>query len=212
MTKYKAPDETAQVAQFRKDEPEAGFWRSCSGCHELNEGHDTGPHSPSFGCALGLGCRECGGLGAVWDDTDYADMAKSMMCAGTPATSLDVIALVIAARAALDSEELSDSAALDKAVEAFASRVCYDDEGGSLPEAHADPCTCTIRTNAWRKVTGDGGLTHPWQTNTDRIVHLVCGHSARLTGERARMRPLPTYAKCTLCAAESAHSFEGGAA
>lgn len=54
----------------------------------------------------------------------------------------EVIALVIAAREALESEELSDSAALHKAVEAFASRVCYDDEGGTLPDAHADPCTC----------------------------------------------------------------------
>lgn len=57
-------------------------------------------------------------------------------------TSPDVIALVIAARDALETEELTESAALWQAVEAFSSRVCYDDEGGSLPEAHADPCTC----------------------------------------------------------------------
>lgn len=54
---------------------EDGFWRSCSGCHELNEGHDTGPRSAALGCALGSGCGECGGLGAVWDTTDYASMA-----------------------------------------------------------------------------------------------------------------------------------------
>lgn len=60
----------------------------------------------------------------------------------TEAPPPDVIALVIAAREALETEELTDSDALSNAVEAFASRVCYDDEGGSLPEAHADPCTC----------------------------------------------------------------------
>jgi hypothetical protein len=52
-----------------------GAWRSCSGCHELNEGHDTGPYSHTFRCALGHGCSECGGIGAVWDTTDYQALA-----------------------------------------------------------------------------------------------------------------------------------------
>ena len=49
-----------------------GFWRSCSGCHELSEGHDTGLYSDVFKCALGLGCAECGGIGAIWDSLDYS--------------------------------------------------------------------------------------------------------------------------------------------
>lgn len=55
-----------------------GFWRSCSGCHELNEGHPTGPWSVTLGCNLGCGCDECGGIGAVWDTTDYADMGEAL--------------------------------------------------------------------------------------------------------------------------------------
>jgi hypothetical protein len=55
-----------------------GFWASCSGCHELNEGCSTGAYSNVFRCALGNGCSECGGLGAVWDDTDYDAMAEAM--------------------------------------------------------------------------------------------------------------------------------------
>ncbi|AZV93544.1 hypothetical protein CBF45_07300 [Bordetella sp. J329] len=55
-----------------------GFWRSCSGCHELNEGHDTGPQSKVFKCALGNGCSECGGIGAVWDTTDYGAMGDAL--------------------------------------------------------------------------------------------------------------------------------------
>ena len=53
-----------------------GFWASCSGCYETEDGHPVGryPHSTVFNCALGSGCSECGGLGAVWDDTDYAAM------------------------------------------------------------------------------------------------------------------------------------------
>lgn len=61
------------VAQLRED---TGFWRSCSGCHELDEGVPTGQFSYLFKCNLGLGCRECGGIGAVWDTTDYAAMGE----------------------------------------------------------------------------------------------------------------------------------------
>lgn len=53
---------------------ETGFWRSCTGCHETNEGVPTGPYSHIMKCHLGGGCFECGGIGAVWDRTDYADM------------------------------------------------------------------------------------------------------------------------------------------
>tara|TARA_R110002126_G_scaffold290704_4_gene448316 strand:- start:16836 stop:17837 length:1002 start_codon:yes stop_codon:yes gene_type:complete len=58
-------------------EPEDGFWRSCSGCHETNEGAETGhyPYSKVFQCYFGSGCRECGGLGVVWDNTDYSAIA-----------------------------------------------------------------------------------------------------------------------------------------
>ena len=55
-----------------------GFWRTCSGCHETEDGHDVGhyPFSDVLNCTLGGGCSECGGLGAVWDNTDYDDMAE----------------------------------------------------------------------------------------------------------------------------------------
>lgn len=55
-----------------------GFWRSCSGCHELNEGYPTGEYSTVFRTHVGCGCSECGGLGVVWDDTDYANMGDFM--------------------------------------------------------------------------------------------------------------------------------------
>lgn len=48
-----------------------GFWRSCSGCYTTNEGYPTAPRDPVFKCELGLGCSECGGIGAVWDDGNY---------------------------------------------------------------------------------------------------------------------------------------------
>lgn len=54
-----------------------GQWRTCTGCHESMDGHPVGeyPHSKVLGCTLGGGCSECGGIGAVWDTTDYAAMA-----------------------------------------------------------------------------------------------------------------------------------------
>lgn len=57
-----------------------GFWRTCSGCHETCDGHDVGdyPFSDALGCQIGSGCSECGGLGAVWDNTDYEAMAAFM--------------------------------------------------------------------------------------------------------------------------------------
>ncbi|KWI69646.1 hypothetical protein [Burkholderia ubonensis] len=57
----------------------SGFWRSCSGCHETNEGYETGhyPYSKVLKCHLGGGCSECGGIGAVWDDTDYEAMGRA---------------------------------------------------------------------------------------------------------------------------------------
>lgn len=55
-----------------------GVWRTCSGCHESEDGHDIGfyPHSDAFGCKLGGGCGECGGIGAIWDTTDYEEMGR----------------------------------------------------------------------------------------------------------------------------------------
>lgn len=60
----------ARISEVTHEEAANGAacgWRSCTGCHELNEGHATGPYSDIFGCALGIGCSECGGLGAVWE-------------------------------------------------------------------------------------------------------------------------------------------------
>lgn len=59
---------------------DGGFWRSCSGCHETSDGYPIGQaiQSAALKCDLGGGCRECGGIGAIWDDTDYADMAAFM--------------------------------------------------------------------------------------------------------------------------------------
>mgnify|MGYP000181434862 CR=1 FL=1 len=58
---------------------DGGFWHSCSGCHETIDGHTNAPFSNIFKCYLGSGCHECGGIGAVWDNTDYEDMARSIM-------------------------------------------------------------------------------------------------------------------------------------
>lgn len=62
----------ASIAEAMED---GGFWHSCSGCHEAPNGVPAGPFSEAFKCHLGSGCGECGGIGAVWDTTDYADLA-----------------------------------------------------------------------------------------------------------------------------------------
>lgn len=56
----------------------AGFWHSCSGCYETEDGHPVGryPYSEVLQCPLGNGCSECGGIGAIWDNNDYDEMAR----------------------------------------------------------------------------------------------------------------------------------------
>ncbi|OKP79815.1 hypothetical protein BTE77_06920 [Ensifer adhaerens] len=66
--------EAVELSGVTKElEDGSGFWRSCSGCHNLNEGVPTGPYSSIMQCHLGFGCRECGGIGAIWDNVDYSD-------------------------------------------------------------------------------------------------------------------------------------------
>lgn len=69
-----------------------GLWMTCSGCHESNEGVQTGPYSQIMKCNLGNGCDECGGIGATWDTTDYQQMADAMSksLAAPPAQGIDL--------------------------------------------------------------------------------------------------------------------------
>lgn len=46
---------------------EEGRWRSCTGCHELDDGHPTGLYADALRCHVGVGCHECGGLGAIYE-------------------------------------------------------------------------------------------------------------------------------------------------
>lgn len=80
---------------------DTGLWRTCSGCHESEDGYDLGhyPHSEIFGCKIGSGCGDCGGIGAVWDTTDYEDMARAM--SEEPAPAPDAREALEIARAAL---------------------------------------------------------------------------------------------------------------
>lgn len=67
------------VAAIVEEEAAGGAacgWRSCTGCHETNEGYETGhyPYSEIFKCHLGFGCSECGGIGAVWEHWSEAEL------------------------------------------------------------------------------------------------------------------------------------------
>lgn len=69
------PNFATSIAHVVDEEVKGGAacgWISCSGCHETNEGYETGhyPYSRMFGCYVGSGCSECGGLGVVWEHWD----------------------------------------------------------------------------------------------------------------------------------------------
>lgn len=57
-----------------------GHWRTCTGCHESEDGYDVGhyPTSSIFQCKVGSGCHECGGIGMVWDNTDYSKIGEEL--------------------------------------------------------------------------------------------------------------------------------------
>ncbi|MFL9995265.1 hypothetical protein PQR34_32290 [Paraburkholderia sediminicola] len=57
----------------------SGEWCTCASCHESEDGHPVGhyPYSETLGCDLGVGCKDCGGIGAVWDNTDYGAMGTA---------------------------------------------------------------------------------------------------------------------------------------
>lgn len=58
-----------------------GSWQPCTGCHETEDGQNVHgyPYSAALQCTIGAGCRECGGIGAVWDNTDYDDYAEFVL-------------------------------------------------------------------------------------------------------------------------------------
>jgi hypothetical protein len=65
-------DELSEVA--RVIDEGGGFWRPCSGCYETSDGCNVNgfSFSEAFRCDQGGGCDECGGIGVVWDNLDYA--------------------------------------------------------------------------------------------------------------------------------------------
>jgi len=80
MLHPEAPQQvTARIKEVMAECP--GHWHSCTGCYEGEDGQNVHrfPYSQVFQCIVGSGCSECGGIGAVWDNTDYAGMAKEML-------------------------------------------------------------------------------------------------------------------------------------
>jgi hypothetical protein len=68
--------EASRVAEAMEDGK--GAWIACAGCQESVDGYVNGndyPYSEVFKCQPGAGCSECGGIGVVWDTTDYSDYA-----------------------------------------------------------------------------------------------------------------------------------------
>lgn len=87
----KAGDDLAERINERLSEGD-GYWQPCSGCYQSNEGYPIGTYSNTFRCELGIGCSECGGIGAVWDNTDYSEIGADLATPTPP--SADVAWLI----------------------------------------------------------------------------------------------------------------------
>lgn len=133
----------------------SGEWRTCAGCHESEDGHPIGeyPYSETFGCDLGAGCHECGGLGAVWDNTDYAAM-------GEPETGAPTLRDASASPADL-SDALGTTRNDDAAQAADAERYRFI-------KAKAEQCD-TGWVRYWRLSTIDIPINQPRATLDEAI-------------------------------------------
>ena len=63
---------TKRVAEVVAED--GGCWSACSGCQESVDGYVSSkdyPRSRIFKCQPGSGCRECGGIGVVWQDSAF---------------------------------------------------------------------------------------------------------------------------------------------
>ncbi|MET3710355.1 hypothetical protein ABIC65_001035 [Sphingomonas trueperi] len=61
--------EAARIAKVMEED--GGCWTPCSGCQESCDGCVSAkdyPYDARFKCQPGSGCRECGGIGVIWQD------------------------------------------------------------------------------------------------------------------------------------------------
>lgn len=87
------PDFAVSIKRTCSEEASNGAacgWTPCTGCYDTEDGHPTAhyPHSRIFGCDVGSGCSECGGLGVVfqyWSPEDLEDMQRDCV-SETPTT------------------------------------------------------------------------------------------------------------------------------
>lgn len=78
-THVKADPALIGIAEEMKES--GGHWQPCTGCYDTEDGHPTQKYdySPALQTAIGCGCHECGGLGAIWwhmTDAEVADFAR----------------------------------------------------------------------------------------------------------------------------------------
>lgn len=97
-----------------------GHWRVCTGCQEGVDGYVSWrdyPFNKVFRCQPGGGCRECGGLGVIWDNNDYGQMAREMFEDGAlqphPSQQAGTEGLSREALIALIMEETTDEVVAD---------------------------------------------------------------------------------------------------
>lgn len=95
VTGYRAePDFAASIKRTCSEEASNGAacgWMPCTGCYDTEDGHPTAHyrHSRVFGCDVGSGCSECGGLGVVfqyWSPEDLEDMQRDCVSETKTAT------------------------------------------------------------------------------------------------------------------------------
>jgi hypothetical protein len=127
----------------------AGFWHSCSGCHNLNEGHPTGEYSAILKCHLGMGCSECGGVGAVWDNTDYSDYGNEQPSEHVRGSeTAKAIALGASVLARIEDPAVREIAIRNALTMASTTHTLGDDDTETL-HSEATPEGGVIRLAKW---------------------------------------------------------------
>lgn len=156
----RAGAEISDAAVAKAIDEDGGWWKSCSGCHETNEGQETGhyPYSELFRCHVGGGCIECGGLGVRWEyysEEQYAEMEAALH--PSPPTASGAVAPV-------GEDQIS------KAAHRVFARLCEFDDRTS-PEEYPDMVLVTADELSWlmtEELATPTPAPHPVPAKEDR--------------------------------------------
>jgi hypothetical protein len=174
-----------------------GCWHACSGCQESVDGYVSErdyPYSPIFKCQPGAGCRECGGIGVLWQDGDFLSSYGDVLSDPEPSPDSAVRealieALVVGTRLDISYDEAEQS--VDEAFAAALTTPAGRGRGrmGMVDAAPtASPASERARSRLLRIADGEGYSTIYDPESYEDSVNAFREDLRRILADQALMR------------------------